>query len=273
MLNFWLFFIIFIGYFLGLVLYFLNFEIQNPLFSSWAKKVIGATLLFHLTFLARLVFESRGFVITSLSETLYFFSFLIALASFYMESRYKTKSLMLFSLPMVILICLLAILLVQKKSGIAQSLSPGWLWLHISLIFGGFASLAISFSSAVMYLLQSSQLKAKRIGKIFLTLPSLDALDKIHFRSLIWGVILLSLGILSGLFWATALRELQDILRDPKVILSFLACVTYWVVLSLRLSALRRGQKIAYSTVLIFGVLFIALVTSYYCPVGIHKGF
>ena len=273
MLNFWLFFIIFIGYFLGLVLYFLNFEIQNPLFSSWAKKATGFTLLLHLAFLARLVFESRGFVITSLSEYLYLFSFLIALASFYMESRYNTKSLMLFSLPMVILICLLAILLIQKKSGIDQALNPGWLWLHIGLIFGGFASLAVSVSSAVMYLLQSSRLKSKHIGRIFQTLPSLDALDKIHFRSLIWGVILFSLGILSGLFWASAIRELKDVLKDPKVILSFLACVTYWIVLSLRLSALRRGQKIAYSTVLIFGVLFIALVTSYYCPVGVHKGF
>ncbi len=212
-------------------------------------------------------------MITSLSEYLTVFSFLIALVSFYMESRYKTKFLMLFSLPMVLLLCLLAILLIQKRNESASTLSPGWLWLHIGLIFGGFASLAVSFSSAVMYLLQSSQLKSKRFGRAFLTLPSLDALDRIHFRSLIWGVVLFSLGILSGLFWAKAIREHQDILRDPKVILSFLACVTYWVVLSLRLSALGRGQKIAYSTVLIFGVLFIALVTSYYCPVGIHKGF
>ena len=269
---FW-FVAIFAGYFLGFAFYFIHFEFQKNTLAFWAKKVTVLTLLSHLAFLGILVLEKHLFIIASLSEYLYVLSFLIALISFYTESRYRTRHLMLFSLPIVLLLCFLAILLTEKNSAVQASTDPWWLWLHIGLIFTGLASIAVSVSSAVMYLLQSAQLKSKHLGKIFLALPSIDALDRLHFRSLIWGVILFSLGILSGLFWAGVVQESKDVFKDPQVILSFLVCATYWVVLSLRLSALRRGQKIAYSTVLIFSVLCIALVTSYFCPAGIHKGF
>ena len=105
---------------------------------------------------------------------------------------------------------------------------------------------------------------------LFPKLPALDTLDAMHFKTLLGGVILFSLGILSGLFWATDLKKLDDILRDPKVLLSFLTCAIYWVIVSLRLSALRRGQKIALGTLLAFGLLFATFMSSYYLPSAFH---
>ena len=142
----------------------------------------------------------------------------------------------------------------------------GWFWVHISLIASGFIAFMISVLSAAIYLLQSAQLKSKQFGKNFLRLPSLESLDRIHFKSLSWGVALFSLGILSGIFWARDIKELPALFRDPKVILSFLTCVMYWVVLSVRLSALRRGQKIAVGTSVIFVLLIITFMTRHYTP-------
>ncbi|MGH7198010.1 MAG: hypothetical protein ACREH5_04625, partial [Candidatus Omnitrophota bacterium] len=79
--------------------------------------------------------------------------------------------------------------------------------------------------------------------------------------------------ILSGLAWATEMRELGSVLKDPKVALSFLTCLLYWVILAFRLSALRRGQKIAVGTLLVFALLFVTLLSSTYAPSEFHKGF
>ena len=65
----------------------------------------------------------------------------------------------------------------------------------------------------------------------------------------------------------------MEVLKDPKVDLSFAACAAYWVILGLRLSSLRRGQKIAGGTVLVFILLFAILAGVYFTPQGFHKGY
>ena len=147
------------------------------------------------------------------------------------------------------------------------------LWLHIGLISMGFLSLVLAVGSAFMYLLQSAEIKSKHPGKIFLKLPSLETLDKIHFKSLVWGVFLFSLGILTGLLRAKSSHELRQILKDPTVVLSLVTCFMYWVILTVRFSALRRGQKIALGTVLVFALLFLTFLTGNIAPTVFHRGF
>ena len=151
-------------------------------------------------------------------------------------------------------------------------MSP-WLWVHLGLIFAGIAGLATAVGSAVLYLWQSSQIKSKHLGNIFLNLPSLDALDRVHYRALVAGVIFFSLGILTGILWATDLRVVGSLWRDPRVSLSFLTCFLYWVIAGVRITSLRRGQKIAIGTLIVFGLLFITLISTYYAPSSIHSGF
>ena len=145
-----------------------------------------------------------------------------------------------------------------------------WFWLHTVFMFAGIAGLVVAAAVSMMYLVQSAQLKSRHPGKILFNLPALNTLDKLHFRSLALGVLLFSFGILSGVFWAQKASEFQRLLKDPAVLLSLLTCFLYWVVFSFRASALRRGQKIAVGTVLIFLLLFVTYI-SLYCPAGFHK--
>ena len=196
----------------------------------------------------------------------------ILILSFVMEWKYRARFLTLFSLPVALLLTLFAVAHAQRAPGTLAWASDGWFWMHIGFIFGGLAGLATAVSAAMMYLLQSSQLKSRHPGKIFLKLPALDTLDKIHFRFLVGGIVLFSLGILSGLYWATDLRETGQMMRDPKVWLSFVTCFMYWVIVAVRFSALRRGQKIALGTLAVFALLFVTLLSSYYMPSLFHRG-
>jgi ABC-type uncharacterized transport system permease subunit len=188
-------------------------------------------------------------------------AFLILLVSYLIEGRQRARFLMLFTLPLALLLCLLAGLRVSAAA--RPPLEASWLWLHITFILTGLAGLLVAVSSALMYLLQSSQIKSKHLGKAFVELPALSTLDTIHFRSLCAGVVLFSLGILSGLFWASDRSGLAQALRDPKAILSMATCALYWIVLAFRLSPLRRGQKIAAGTVVVVVLLLGTLASSH----------
>ena len=183
----------------------------------------------------------------------------------YFESRHHpARYFIFFSLPAVILIFLFAVIYLYPAAGPAAGREAGgWLWLHLGLILCGLAGLLTAVSSAMMYLLQSAQLKSKHPGSAFFKLPSLDSLDRVHFSSLVWGTLLFSLGILSGVLWARDLSELSQVFYDKKVILSLATCFMYWGILMLRFSSLRRGQKIAVGTVLVFVLLFVTIVSSH----------
>lgn len=264
---------IFFGYFTGLVLYFISFELQNDSFYKPAKQVVLVSILSHAALLMAILLRTPGHSITSLAETIDVVSFLMIAITFIIEWKTKTRFLLLFSLPIVLLFCLMALLLSHNNQSAVMPQGSLWLWMHTGLILTGFTGLILSVSSALMYLLQSSQLKSKHPGLAFLKLPSLNALDRLHFVSLTVGVVLFSLGIVTGFIWAREMKEMGEIMKDPKVYLSFLTCLMYWTILSFRLSALRRGQKIAMGTIFIFIFLFITLMSSLYAPSGFHKGF
>ena len=181
------------------------------------------------------------------------------------ESRHHpARYFVLFSLLVAMLVFLFAVIYLHPITQDAADREPTrWLWLHLGLILSGLAGLLTAVSSAMMYLLQSAQLKSKHLKNYFFKLPSLDSLDRVHFISLVWGCVLFSLGILSGILWAQNLKELGQWLGDKKVILSLATCLMYWGILFLRFSSLRRGQKIAIGTVFVFILLFVTIVSSH----------
>ena len=145
-----------------------------------------------------------------------------------------------------------------------------WFWLHAIFLSLGLAGFITAVFSALMYLIQSAQLKSKHPGKMMIGLPSLDLLDRTHFFSLTAGVLLFTSGMLAGILWAEHLPTLQNVFLDPIVIMSLLAVGLYWMLFALRVSSLRRGKRIALSTVAVFLFVVFTLGASTYCPAGFH---
>jgi ABC-type uncharacterized transport system permease subunit len=76
-----------------------------------------------------------------------------------------------------------------------------WLPIHLGLMFAGIAGFALSSVVGVVYLWARGRLKAKKFAGMG-RLPSLEVLDRIQFRAMLFGFVFLTLGIGAGGVWA-----------------------------------------------------------------------
>ncbi len=77
-----------------------------------------------------------------------------------------------------------------------------WPHAHVVLASAGFAFLGVAGLAGLLFLTENRRLKAKRLAP--LPLPSLEALDRVNAAALALGFPLLTLGVLTGVFWVQA---------------------------------------------------------------------
>ncbi|MCB9676064.1 MAG: cytochrome c biogenesis protein CcsA [Alphaproteobacteria bacterium] len=133
-----------------------------------------------------------------------------------------------------------------------------WLPIHLALLFAGVAGFALSSAVGVLYLYVRDALKKKRFDRIG-RLPSLESLDRIQFRSMLFGFIALTLGIGAGGALATASFQ-ESWALDPKVLYTLAVWFWYFVALQARLILGRRGRWTANFSIVGFGAMVFSLI-------------
>jgi cytochrome c-type biogenesis protein CcsB len=217
----------------------------------------------YLTFAAQLAFFITRFVKggmpfgTNMYESLVFFSACLVLAYLLVTIKYKVPVVGAFVMPITLILMAAAALMPNKGVvSIPPALDSVWLFIHVPLSFMGDALFALAFGSGIMYLIQEKQLKRKRPGAFYYSLPSLDVLDSLNYRALTIGFPLLTLGIITGSIWAqyTWGAYWQ---WDPKETWSLITWLIYAAVLHARLTVGWRGRKAAWFSIIGFiAVLF-----------------
>jgi cytochrome c-type biogenesis protein CcsB len=150
-----------------------------------------------------------------------------------------------------------------------------WLPVHVGLAILGDALLALACSASVLYLVQDRRLKAHRLRTTQPRLPSLETLDRLSHRSVVWGMVLLTLAILSGIIWAHEAwgePRSQSWLLDPKLLFTCGAWVFYVVLLQGRMTSGWRGRFAAQLTIAGFAVIVASLVGVNALGLGRHGG-
>ena len=148
-------------------------------------------------------------------------------------------------------------------------LHSAWLPIHVVLSFLGDAVFALAFSASLLYLVQERRLKTHRGRGMLRHLPSLETLDRLNYTCLVWGLILLTLGIVSGIVWAhTAWGRFWS--SDPKVVFSLVTWAIYVVLLQGRMVAGWRGRWAATLTIAGFAVIVLSLVGVNVLALGEH---
>lgn len=130
--------------------------------------------------------------------------------------------------------------------------------LHVTLITWGYAAFALSFVLSVVYLVQDSLLRSRRLNSAFWRFPALNVLDQMARSSVYLGLVLVALGVPMGLVWSHRLSG-GYAWGDPKVVVTGLILVVYVAYLRLSRSAQWRGSRAA----LLCALNFVIVLFSY----------
>jgi cytochrome c-type biogenesis protein CcsB len=210
--------------------------------------------------------------VTTFDEGLSFLGFLLVTVFLAVQLRRPLTALGAVVSPLAFGFTLAAVAVYRGAEPLPPALRSVWLPVHIVLAFLGDAVFALAFGASLLYLVQERRLKARH-GRGFLrSLPSLEALDRFNYNCLVWGLILLTLGIVSGIVWAhSAWGRFWS--SDPKLVFSLVAWGIYVVLLQGRMTAGWRGRRAATLTIAGFAVIVLSLVGVNVLQLGSHGEF
>jgi ABC-type uncharacterized transport system permease subunit len=138
----------------------------------------------------------------------------------------------------------------------AEASAPGWeLTAHILLSMGAAALLFAAAVTALLLVVLDRRLRNRRITELPSMLPPLDALEKIMFRLIGAGVVLLTLALFTGFVFVTNLFA-QHLLH--KTVLSIVAWAVFVALLIGRIRYGWRGRLAVNWTLAGFGLLVLA---------------
>ena len=181
------------------------------------------------------------FLINNFSS--YLFSAWVAATAFLViQWRGRFPLLGAFVLPLVATFYLLALFQHSSYSGASAWMKNPWASVHLVFSFLALAIFALSFVLGIMFIIEEFQLKYKVLPKLFLKMPSLDSLEKVHARALSVGFILLSGGIISGAGWAKSVTGYY-FFEDARQLWAIIAWLIYALFLQSRFMAGWRGRR------------------------------
>jgi cytochrome c-type biogenesis protein CcsB len=198
--------------------------------------------------------------VTSFGEGLSFFAWLIV-GSFLVVGRGgRLSAIGVVVGPLAAVMVVGAVLLFGESAPIPPEMRSPWLPIHVTLAFLGNAVFAIAFAVSLIYLFQEGRLKSRRGAWLLRRLPSLEQLDRLNYRCLVWGFPLLSLGIITGGIWAANTWG-HFWSGEAREVLSLITWLVYAGLLQFRLTGGLRGRRAATLTIVGFTLVVVSYVS------------
>jgi cytochrome c-type biogenesis protein CcsB len=176
--------------------------------------------------------------------------------------------------PVLILLAVSGKWLYTNAAPVMPALQSYWLPIHVSVVSLGSGVFLVAGVASMLFLLKMSKYgepgATGPIARIAAKLPDAQTLDRIAYRTTIFGFPVFGFGVIFGAIWAEeAWGRYWG--WDPKETVSFIAWVVYAAYLHARSTAGWRDKKAAWINVvgfvaMVFNLFFINLVT-----VGLHS--
>ena len=202
--------------------------------------------------------------LTNLYESLVFFALTIAVLYLLMERKFKIKTVGAFVTPFPFIIMAYASLNPNTIQPLVPALKSNWLIAHVVTCFVGYAAFAISFGVSVLYLFKANAeaKPGKKDESLLSYLPSSEQLDEIGYKTIAIGFPLLTIGIITGAFWANVAWGTYWS-WDPKETWSLIVWLIYAAYLHARITRGWRGKKAAFLSILGFAATL-------FCYLGVN---
>ena len=212
-----------------------------------APALLTYAALGHAAYVAQASFIAHVCPIHSVHFLLSVASLFASAAYLTLRGRFRIDALGLLVAPLGLAFLLGTYFL--GKPAPEPRLSPWFITFHVLSNLLGVGLFLLAGGAAVLYLVQERRIKAKRRGSRMGNLPPLDTLDAAEHRFLVYGFPLLTLGIVTGTYWAHKLET-----GSPEEVMRTVFGYATWFliggVLLLRAAAGWRGRRSAYGTIL-----------------------
>ncbi len=193
--------------------------------------------------------------LTNMYESVVFFSWTIVALYLYIEYRYKTTIIGAFVVPLAFLAMAYGSFSTEINKGISPlvpALQSNWLISHVVTCFIGYAAFALAAGLGIMYLLKDRKGDGTSfLGSLLDSLPDPKIIDDIIHKTMIFGFIWLSAGIITGAVWANSAWGTYWS-WDPKETWSLITWFFYAITLHARYTRGWNGKVIAWLA--IFGM-------------------
>jgi len=201
--------------------------------------------------------------LTNMYESVVFFAWTIIIFYLVIEWKFKTKIIGAFAVPFAFL----AMAYASFSTEISKTISPlvpalqsNWLIAHVVTCFVGYAAFAVAAALGIMYLLKSrSSSTGSDSRSIVGRMPELSVIDDIIHKTMVFGFIWLSAGIITGAIWANSAWGTYWS-WDPKETWSLITWFFYAITLHARYTRGWSGNRVA--MLAIFG--FVSVLFTYY---------
>jgi cytochrome c-type biogenesis protein CcsB len=211
--------------------------------------------------------QGIGYVpLSNMYESLVFFALCIAALYLVIESKYKVKIIGSYIVPFTFFAMAYASYsgeFGKEIKPLLPALQSNWLVAHVITCFIGYAAFAISCGMAIFYLCKfflqsrsaaSSQPPVPKSGTL-----TLQTIDAINYKMMMFGFIWLTAGIITGAIWANSAWGTYWS-WDPKETWSLITWFVYALALHARYTRGWDGTRM--SIVSLVG--FISVIFTYY---------
>jgi len=199
--------------------------------------------------------------LSNMYESLVFFAWVIAIFYLIIEFIYRNKVIGAFAMPFAFVSMAYASFatdISQRINPLVPALQSNWLIAHVITCFIGYGAFAVACGMGIMYLIKDMQKKGDDQG-LLATLPDLRIIDDMTHKTILFGFLWLSAGIITGAVWANSAWGTYWS-WDPKETWSLITWFVYAVALHARFARGWGGKRIAWLAIL----GFLAVIFTYY---------
>jgi len=255
----------------GLVtLYALAFFGVSSVAARTRSRLLLATILVHLCYLAVRTAAFDHLPITSVFEIMSMLAAAIAVAYAYIEMRTKTTNTGMFILLLAFLFQTSSSLFIKDLAVIPDYLHSRVLGFHVSAALLGYTAISLSAVYGFLYLMLYHEIKSSRFGLIYTRLPNLEMLEAMSHKAVVFGFILLSIAILVGLIWLPRVFPRFSYL-DPKLVGTLAIWVLYAIGLGAKKTLGLQGRKMMILSLVAFGFVFLSMTVINLYLSGFHS--
>jgi cytochrome c-type biogenesis protein CcsB len=256
-------------YFFSMVLYVSYLAFRSESLGKVATLTLLAGVIIETTAIFLRWYESYEMGIgraplTNLYESLVFFAWTVAVVYLLIERKFKIKTAGAFVTPFPFIIMAYASLTPNEIQPLVPALQSNWLIAHVVTCFVGYAAFAVSFGVSFLYLfkVKAESRLGRKDGVFTGYLPSSEVLDEVGYKTIAIGFPLLTIGIITGAFWANVAWGTYWS-WDPKETWSLIVWLIYAAYLHARITKGWRGTKAALLSIVGFSATL-------FCYLGVN---